>query len=131
MTTYVKYKPAERGGGVASAWLLSGSDDNTVRIWDISSGKCLEELIGHKNGISSMTFANGDLVTGSYDAYLIMWSMPDIEEKIRETQLMMHEDLMSKKFETYENYMISKGKRKKGKGGKGKGKGGKGKKGKK
>lgn len=124
LTTYVKYKSAEKGGGIQSAWLLSGSDDNTVRIWDIASGKCLEELLGHKNGINSLTFANNDLFTGSYDNYLICWSMADNEEKIRETQCMMAEDLRSKKYEAFENYMISKGKRKKGKAkGKGKGKG--------
>jgi len=63
---------------------LSGSDDNTVRIWDIKTGKCLEELIGHKNGVTCITFARNDLFTGSYDNYTIRWSLQDIENKIRE-----------------------------------------------
>lgn len=41
MRTYIKYK---EDGSVKSQWLLSGSDDNTVRIWDITTTKCLEEL---------------------------------------------------------------------------------------
>lgn len=49
LTTYVKHKPD--GTGVQSRWLLSGSDDNTVRIWDVATSRCLEELQGHKNGI--------------------------------------------------------------------------------
>jgi hypothetical protein len=50
--------------------------------------------------------------------------LTEIEEKIRETQIMMAEDIRSKKFEAFEAYMESKGKRKKAKA-KGKGKGGK------
>jgi WD40 repeat protein len=125
MKTYVKLK---EDGSVKHQWLFSGSDDNTVRIWDISTTKCLEELQGHKNGIQTITFANNDLFTGSYDNYIICWSLTEIEEKIRETQAMMAEDLRSKKFEAFEGYMESKGKRKKGKA---KGKGAKAKGGKK
>ena len=42
--------------------------------------------------------------------------MLEIELKIMETQKMMAEDLRSKKFEAFESYMESKGKRKKAKG---------------
>jgi WD40 repeat protein len=41
LETYVTLK---EDGSVKSKWLLSGSDDNTVRIWDIATTKCLEEL---------------------------------------------------------------------------------------
>ena len=110
MKTYITYK---EDGSPNKQWLLTGSDDNTVRIWDIVTGKCLEELIGHKNGVTCMEFANGDLFTGSYDKLLLCWSMPDVENKIRELQIMGAEDLKSRKFEAFENYMIAKGKRKK------------------
>ena len=102
---------------------MTGSDDSTIRIWDIVSGKCLEELIGHKNGVTSMTFANNQLFSGSYDHYIIVWDLGEIEEKIRECQIMAAEDLRSRKFEAFEEHMISKGKRKKPAKGKGKGKG--------
>lgn len=117
MTTYVKFK---EDGSVQNHWLLSGSDDNTVRVWDINTVKCLEELQGHKNGIVTLTFANGDLFTGSFDNYIICWSMADLENKIRESQTMLAEDLRSKKFEAFEAYMTLKGKRKKPSKGKGK-----------
>ena len=45
-----------------------------------------------------------------------MWDLQEIELKIMETQKMMAEDLRSKKFEAFESYMESKGKRKKAKG---------------
>ena len=54
-------------GSIKSQWLLSGSDDNTGRIWDIKTGFCVEELLGHRNGVTCMTIANNDLFTGSYD----------------------------------------------------------------
>lgn len=49
--------------------------------------------------------------------------MAEIEDKVRETQIMLAEDIRSHKFEAYENYMSAKGKRKKGGKGKGKKKG--------
>ncbi len=30
---------------------VSSSDDKTVKIWDISTGKCLKTLHGHSSGI--------------------------------------------------------------------------------
>ena len=63
------------------------------------------------------------MFTGSFDNYIICWSLAEIEEKIRETQIMMAEDLRSRKFEAFEAYMESKGKRKKPGKGKAKGKG--------
>ena len=54
-------------GTIKSEWLFSSSDDSTIRIWDIKTGSCLEELLGHKDGIMTMTFANNLLLTGSYD----------------------------------------------------------------
>lgn len=86
---------------------------------------CLEELNGHTNSVVSMAFANNHLFSGSYDHFMIMWDMVAIEQKILENQKMMAEDLRSRKFEAYEKYMESKGKRKKGKGKKKKGKKGK------
>ena len=46
-------------------WLLSGSDDQTIRIWDLKTTKVLEELTGHHNGVTSLTFANNELFSGS------------------------------------------------------------------
>lgn len=110
MTTYTNLK---EDGSVESVWLFTGSDDNSVRIWDIKTGQCLEELTGHKNGVTSMAIAGNDLYSGSYDNYTICWSLTDIFNKIRELQLTTYEDLRSHKFEAFEEYMESKGKRKK------------------
>jgi len=121
LETYATYT---EDGRVVSSWLLSGSDDNTIRIWDIESTKCLEELQGHKNGVTCLAFANGELYSGSYDNFIIIWDVPEIEHRIYEKQMMKDEDLRSRKYETYMRFIEAKrGKRKKGKKGKGKGKG--------
>lgn len=57
-------------GTLRGEWLFTGSDDNTIRIWDLKSGACLEELIGHTNGVLTMTFAANSLYTGSYDKHI-------------------------------------------------------------
>ncbi|KAL5375986.1 hypothetical protein DPSP01_010850, partial [Paraphaeosphaeria sporulosa] len=41
-----------------SARLASASDDNTVKIWDASSGACLQTLEGHSNWVRSVAFSH-------------------------------------------------------------------------
>ncbi|KAF2462479.1 uncharacterized protein BDR25DRAFT_202744, partial [Lindgomyces ingoldianus] len=49
--------------------LASGSDDNTVKIWDASSGACLSTLKGHSNVVISVAFSPDStrLASGSHD----------------------------------------------------------------
>ena len=55
--------------------LFSGGDDRSIIIWNIESGRMLEQLFGHENGVTSIDFANGDLYTGSFDHYIICWDL--------------------------------------------------------
>jgi WD40 repeat protein len=32
--------------------VVSCSNDNTVRVWDVSRGKCINTLTGHDDGVS-------------------------------------------------------------------------------
>lgn len=41
----------------AHDWLASGSDDGSIRVWDIDSGACLQVLQGHSRGIQSLAWA--------------------------------------------------------------------------
>ena len=58
--------------------LLSGSGDNTARLWDVESGKALAVLRGHTDHIYAVAFSpdGGRLVTGSDDDTLRLWAAP-------------------------------------------------------
>ncbi|KAK3354053.1 HET-R [Lasiosphaeria hispida] len=55
--------------------LASGSDDETIKIWDTASGRCLETLKGHGRSVESVTFSpDGQrLASGSYDKTIKIW----------------------------------------------------------
>ena len=55
--------------------MLTGSDDNTARLWDARSGKPLGEPLRHEGGVSAVAFSpEGDRVlTGSSDNTARLW----------------------------------------------------------
>jgi len=58
-------------------WLVSGSWDNTVRLWDVATGECLRTLEGHTDYINSVALsANGRwVVSGGNDKTLRLWGL--------------------------------------------------------
>lgn len=50
-------------------YIVSGSLDNSVRVWDFASGNCTKELNGHTNDVTSVcvTPDNRYIVNGSDD----------------------------------------------------------------
>ncbi|PHH54951.1 Vegetative incompatibility protein HET-E-1 [Ceratocystis fimbriata CBS 114723] len=55
--------------------LASGSHDNTVKIWDATSGVCLQTLEDHNSCVTSLLFSNDGqrLASGSYDTTIKIW----------------------------------------------------------
>ena len=47
--------------------LASGSDDRTVRLWDVETGEPLATLVGHTDNVSSVAFSpdGSTLASGS------------------------------------------------------------------
>jgi WD40 repeat protein len=55
--------------------LASASYDNTVKIWDASSGACLQTLEGHSAIVSSVAFSHDStrLASASHDSTVKVW----------------------------------------------------------
>ena len=47
--------------------LASGSNDKTIKIWDIESGSCLSTLAGHTDSVTQLAFIDADTVVSSSD----------------------------------------------------------------
>ena len=56
---------------------LSGSDDKTLRLWDLETGAELRRFEGHEGGVSSVTvLADGRrALSGSGDKTLRLWDL--------------------------------------------------------
>jgi WD40 repeat protein len=54
--------------------VVSGSDDNTLRVWDVDSGQVLTTLEGHTDSVWAVAvFPDGRIVSGSNDHTLRVW----------------------------------------------------------
>ncbi|WPJ60368.1 hypothetical protein SMAC4_13252 [Sordaria macrospora] len=55
--------------------LASGSEDETIKIWDPASGSCLQTLEGHRSSVGSVAFSpDGQwLASGSWDETIKIW----------------------------------------------------------
>ncbi|GLV43809.1 archipelago [Carabus blaptoides fortunei] len=54
--------------------IVSGSDDNTLKVWSASTGKCLRTLVGHTGGVWSSQMAGSIIISGSTDRTLKVWN---------------------------------------------------------
>ncbi|KFA54495.1 hypothetical protein S40293_09984 [Stachybotrys chartarum IBT 40293] len=55
--------------------LASASWDQTVRLWDVTTGQCLQTLKGHSNGVNSVVFSPDakHLASASWDQTVRLW----------------------------------------------------------
>jgi len=60
------------------AWLATGSDDKTARIWDAATGQQLLE-VGHDDAVTSVAFSPDGawLATGSDDKTARIWRVAE------------------------------------------------------
>lgn len=54
--------------------IVSGSDDNTLKVWSASTGRCLRTLVGHTGGVWSSQMEGNVIVSGSTDRTLKVWN---------------------------------------------------------
>lgn len=71
--THVDDELLEENGPI----LASGSQDHTVKLWNITTGKVGQTLEGHTNWVSSVTFSpdGKTLASGSYDRTIKFWDV--------------------------------------------------------
>ena len=57
--------------------LASGSFDNTIRLWDVVSGKELQQLSGHTGSVQAVSFSpdGRTLASGSLDKTIRLWNV--------------------------------------------------------
>jgi WD40 repeat protein len=56
--------------------LATGSNDKTIRVWDVNTGVCLAILFGHADLVRSLVLdgESDRLVSGSYDRTVRLWN---------------------------------------------------------
>ncbi len=61
----------------SGALLASASYDNTAKLWDTTSGKCILTLRGHTHGVNTVAFnpSGTRLITSSDDGTIRFWSV--------------------------------------------------------
>ena len=57
--------------------VASGSNDKTVKLWDVTSGECLQTLEGHSSRVKSVSFSpdGTKVASGSYDKTVKLWDV--------------------------------------------------------
>lgn len=53
--------------------VISGGNDNTIRVWDVLSGSCVRVLAGHKDMVRCVDVSCGRIVSASYDLTIRVW----------------------------------------------------------
>uniref|UniRef100_A0A7N6AE00 F-box domain-containing protein n=1 Tax=Anabas testudineus TaxID=64144 RepID=A0A7N6AE00_ANATE len=53
--------------------IVSGSDDNTLKVWSAITGKCLRTLTGHTGGVWCSEMTASTVISGSTDRTLRVW----------------------------------------------------------
>ena len=64
-------------------WLVTGSEDNTARLWDTRTRKPVVTLLGHPNIVYAAAFSpdGKTLATGSRDGLIKLWSLATLGDK--------------------------------------------------
>lgn len=81
-------------GGRSGPFLISGSRDKTIKMWDISTSLCLFTLVGHDNWVRGLVFHPGGhyIISASDDKTLRVW---DIKNRRNHKTLTGHQHFVT------------------------------------
>jgi len=56
---------------------VTGSNDKTIKVWDLNTGECMQTMTGHRGQITCISFTPDEqhLITGSWDNTLKLWQL--------------------------------------------------------
>eukprot|EP00931_Biecheleriopsis_adriatica_P093461 TRINITY_DN67202_c0_g1_i1.p1 TRINITY_DN67202_c0_g1~~TRINITY_DN67202_c0_g1_i1.p1 ORF type:complete len:489 (+),score=105.06 TRINITY_DN67202_c0_g1_i1:54-1469(+) len=88
---------------MSNDWLVSASEDRSVRLWEAATGQRLADYYGHNGGVLSMCLdvAGKLLVTGSRDHSIRSWDLAEVEQRLHETAAMEMCDRESFQYEVH------------------------------
>ena len=55
--------------------LYTGSNDRTIRVWDLESFQCVGMMAGHSLAVIALAVANDRLFSGGYDLTVKVWDV--------------------------------------------------------
>jgi F-box and WD-40 domain protein 1/11 len=60
-------------------WIVSGSNDCKIKVWDAQTGACLRTLVGHTALVRALAFdpASRRLVSAGYDRTVKVWDLKE------------------------------------------------------
>jgi WD40 repeat protein len=68
-----------------SRFVATVGDDTALRVWDVTTGKQVDEAFEHFSFIKSLIWVGDNIVTGSWDKTAIVWDVADGVPSVRET----------------------------------------------
>ncbi len=65
-----------------SQWLISGSEDHTIKVWDIATGQEIYTLTGHTGSVLTLVLTSDgkQVISGSADHTIKVWSLETGQE---------------------------------------------------
>ena len=65
----------EFGNIISKQYIISGSSDNTIKIWDLSTFELVASLEGHTDNVNCVAVSNKYIISGSYDNTIKIWDL--------------------------------------------------------